>query len=42
MSITAKQITVQISASDIATAGMVPVYVRSTGGIYGNGLIRIL
>jgi len=34
----ANQITVQISASDIATAGMIPVYVHSSGGIYGNGV----
>ncbi len=35
---TAKQLTAQISASDIATAGMVQVYVRTTGGIYGGGV----
>jgi len=35
---TAKQLTSQISASDIATAGMVQVYVRTTGGIYGGGV----
>jgi hypothetical protein len=32
------QITVQISASDIATAGMIPVHVHSSGGIDGNGV----
>ncbi len=37
-SIMTNQITVQISASDIATAGMIPVYVHSSGGIYGNGV----
>jgi Mn2+/Fe2+ NRAMP family transporter len=34
---TAKQVSAQISASDIATAGIVQVYVRTTGGIYGGG-----
>jgi Mn2+/Fe2+ NRAMP family transporter len=34
---TAKQLTAQISASDIAAAGTAQVYVRTTGGIYGGG-----
>ena len=34
---TAKQLTAQISASDIANAGTAQVYVRTTGGIYGGG-----
>jgi hypothetical protein len=33
----ANQLTAQISASDIATAGTVQVYVRTSGGIYGGG-----
>jgi hypothetical protein len=36
--VTAKQLTAQISAADLATAGMVPVYVRTTGGAYGGGV----
>jgi hypothetical protein len=38
MSVMTNQITVQISASDIATAGTIKVYVRSSGGVYGNGV----
>jgi Mn2+/Fe2+ NRAMP family transporter len=34
---TPKQLTAQISASDIATAGSAQVYVRTSGGIYGGG-----
>ena len=34
---TAQQLTAQIPTSDIATAGMAQVYVRTTGGIYGGG-----
>ena len=33
----ANQLTAQISGNDIANAATVPVYVRTTGGIYGNG-----
>jgi hypothetical protein len=33
----AGQITADIPASDIATAGMATVYVRTTGGAYGGG-----
>lgn len=33
----ANQITADIPASDIATAGMATVYVRTTGGMYGGG-----
>ena len=33
----ANQLTAQISAADIANAATVPVYVRTTGGIYGGG-----
>ena len=38
MFVTAAQVTAAISASDVATAGMVPVYVRNPGGtgIYMN------
>jgi hypothetical protein len=34
---TAQQVSAQISASDIATAGTAQVYVRTSGGIYGGG-----
>jgi hypothetical protein len=33
----ANQLTAQISAADVANAATVPVYVRTTGGIYGGG-----
>ena len=33
----ANQLTASISAADIASAATVPVYVRTTGGIYGGG-----
>ena len=33
----ANQLTAQISAADIANPATVPVYVRTTGGIYGGG-----
>ncbi|SRR3989442_707107 len=33
----ANQLTASISAADIANAATVPVYVRTTGGIYGGG-----
>lgn len=35
---TAKQVTAQISAADVATAGTVSVYVRTSGGVYGGGV----
>lgn len=35
--VTGNQVTAQISAADIATAGMIQVYVRTSGGIYGGG-----
>jgi hypothetical protein len=35
--VTANQLTAPISDSDIASAATVPVYVRTTGGIYGGG-----
>ncbi len=34
---TAQQVSAQVSASDIATAGTAQVYVRTSGGIYGGG-----
>lgn len=33
----ANQLTAQITAADVANAATVPVYVRTTGGIYGGG-----
>jgi hypothetical protein len=33
----ANQLTAQISAADVANPATVPVYVRTTGGIYGGG-----
>jgi hypothetical protein len=36
--VTGNQLSAQISAADIATSGMVPVYVRTTGGAYGGGV----
>jgi hypothetical protein len=36
--VTSNRLTAQISASDIATAGMIPVKLHATGGIYGNGV----
>ena len=36
--VTASQLTAQISAADIASPAMVPVYVRATGGAYGMGV----
>ncbi len=35
---TAKQLTAQISAADIATAGTIQVYARTSGGAYGGGV----
>ena len=36
--VTAKQLTAAISAADIATAGTIQVYVRTSGGAYGGGV----
>jgi hypothetical protein len=34
---TGSQLTAAIAAADIANAGTIPVYVRTSGGQYGNG-----
>jgi len=36
--VTANQVTAAISAADIATAGTIQVYVRTSGGAYGGGV----
>jgi hypothetical protein len=36
--VTANQLTARITAADIANPATVPVYVHTTGGIYGNGV----